>query len=110
MIRGTPIRLGEMEYIAPPLNFAALEKYDEFFRSAAAGGLELQGDTRQMAIVADLVYLSLRRNYPDITPETVKEGLDLGNFQEIFQAIVSTSGFTTRVGEPAPGTGPTGAS
>ncbi len=49
---------------------------------------------REMAIVADaieVIHSALSRNYPELTIEDVEELVDLGNFSEVFQAVMGVS-------------------
>lgn len=108
MIRGTVIELGGKKYLLPPLNAAALELHEEFIQQALNSGLAEKDAIKGVSMIAELIYLALKRNYPDIDLAEVKTQIDFGNMQEMMACLFKTSGFVATVGEPAPGNGPTG--
>ncbi len=102
MIPGRSLDLGGRSWVVPPINFAALKKHRAFIAEMRTGSVDLT-DAQQDAML-DLIYLALRRNYPDITPEQVEDMIDLANMQPVFAAIMSVSGFeAAAAGECRPG-------
>lgn len=101
MIPGKTLQLAGRDWVVPPINFAALKKHRALIAEMRAGSVELT-DAQQDAML-DLIYLALRRNYPDITPEEVDDMIDLANMQPVFEAIMSVSGFEAAMGESRPG-------
>ena len=91
MIKGKEIELGGTVYVVPPLNLAAVEFFQDRL-SNFTGGADLQSVT----LVAEVTLSALKRNYPDMTLEKVKELIDLGNMVEVFQAVMQVSGFVMR--------------
>jgi hypothetical protein len=108
MIRGTVIALGDKQYLLPPLNAAALELHGEFIQQAMSKGLAQSEAVKGVSMIAELVYLALKRNYPDLVLAEVKDQIDFGNMEEMMALLFKTSGFVATVGEPMPGSGPTG--
>lgn len=102
MIPGTEITLGEKKYTMPPLNLFAIEKHDAFFKRVVSGGVKMEVGSDDLKALGDVVYLSLRRNYPDITADDVKQNIDLSNMLAIFTAAMGVQGFS----EPQPGEAP----
>ena len=99
MIRGTRITLGEKAYLLPPLNAAALELYAEFIQKTLSQGLAEEDAIRSATIIAELVHLALKRNYPDLDVVEVKNHIDLGNMGEMMGCLFKTSGFVATAGE-----------
>lgn len=108
MIRGTSITLGEKAYLLPPLNAAALELHAEFIQKALSKGLAEDDTIKGVSTIAELVYLALKRNYPDMELADVKNHIDFGNMHDMMECLFKTSGFVATAGESAPGNGPTG--
>ncbi len=82
-VPGKKMMLGGEEYTLAPLPLGFIEDHqDEFNKSEA-----------KPSFVIDALTASLKRNYPDITREKVRdELLDISNMQEAFLTIASTSG------------------
>lgn len=98
MIAGQKVSLGGTEYTVPPLNIAALKKHSESFDKITRGEFT---QSQLQDVMVDVIYLSLKRNYPDMTIEKVEDIIDLGNIQATFNAVMATSGFSQ--GEARPG-------
>jgi hypothetical protein len=105
---GTPIELGGVRWILPPMNVATLQFHAEFFKGVADGSLAGSSAFTALPVLADVIYRCLKRNYPDVTSEEIAEHVDLGNMDALFQAVVKTSGLTTDAGESLPADGRTG--
>lgn len=93
MIKGTTITMGEKEYTIAPLNFDALEKFEDAidkFGSLAPNSVNIPRDLREGII--GLIHAAISRNHPDVTIEDIKRDLDLGNMREVFPAIMGMSG------------------
>jgi hypothetical protein len=54
--------------------------------------------------VAQIIFLALQRNYPEITQEEVEDLLDMTNATTVLRVILEVSGFVP-AGEPQPGEG-----
>jgi len=104
---GVPLKLGGTDYILPPLNLAALEKYWPVIESWGEPPASL---VQRLSEAAELLHAALLRNYPELTLAEVKEGLDLASFPAILPQLLEVSGLTRRPpGEPPAGSVPTGA-
>lgn len=92
MIKGTELNLGGTDYIVPPLNLASLEDFQERIKTYS-GGI----DSKSVELVVDVAHAAIKRNYPEVTKEQLKEWIDLGNIQEVFEAVMNISGLTKRM-------------
>ncbi|MGD0826980.1 MAG: hypothetical protein ACLQED_09275 [Desulfobaccales bacterium] len=107
LLDGVPLRLGGQDYILPPLNLAALEKYWPVIESWGEPPASL---VQRLSEAAELLHAALLRNYPELTLAEVKEGLDLASFPAILPQLLEVSGLTRRPpGEPQAGSVPIGA-
>jgi hypothetical protein len=97
MIRGTVIELGDQNWILPPANVATMELHADFFKGAAKGDLDAEGAFDKLPVIADIVFRSLKRNYPDITLDFVKDHVDMGNMEELMSSVFSTSGLVKAI-------------
>lgn len=96
---GMWVRMGMEEYRIPPLGFGAIQELQS--RLGALQGMTAMPTPEQVAIVAEVVQMAMRRNYPDITVEKVADMIDLGNFREVFEAVLNMSGY--KKADPASG-------
>lgn len=85
--------------VVPPLNLAAIEQMQDRL-TTFRGGV----DKESVALVADATLMALRRNYPDMTRERVVNDLvDVGNMQEVMEAVMDVSGLKRKEQEQALG-------
>jgi hypothetical protein len=104
---GVPLKLGGTDYILPPLNLAALEKYWPVIESWGEPPASL---VERLSEGAELLHAALARNYPELTLADIKEGLDLASFPAALALLLEVSGLARREpGEPQAGSVPTGA-
>lgn len=96
MIEGKTITLGGREFIAPPIPFGVFRKYNQQFTS---------GTPIEVTVMADIVFLALKRNYPDLTQEDFENSyLDIANIRDAFQVVMGISGVEEKApGEVVPG-------
>jgi hypothetical protein len=98
LIKGVTINLGGEELILPPLNLEGLEEcaeyLDKLFTAASTKD--------QVFCIGPLLHASLRRNYPDITLEHIKQVVELKDIAPLTQAFAEANGYR-QAGEPAPG-------
>ncbi len=85
---GIPLPLGGVEYIVPPLSINGNIQYGD--QIAAINNTD--DPVAQGKLMRDVIHAALVRNYPDITVELVGEHVDLGNMQELFEAVMDVSG------------------
>ena len=100
--KGVEIQLDGKPYIVPPLSLGAIEDLQP--------EIEAAGARPSAKLVIDLLHRALQRNYPSITREQVREGIDIGAMLEVFGAVLGVSGFTAQaeagnLKATAPGTG-----
>lgn len=84
---GIAIALAGDEYIVPPLNLGTLEQMQKRLQDFN-GGI----DAASVNTVLDATHAALLRNYPEITRDEIAELVDVGNMQEIMQAVMDVSG------------------
>jgi hypothetical protein len=99
MIEGTKIVLNGTEYVCPALNFSSVNALKEDIAIVSRG--EDEGLAKVTESVARLIHAALKRNYPDITIETVMEGLDMNNKALAMSAVMGATPVTDRVAHPS---------
>jgi hypothetical protein len=97
-IKGIEVEMGGTVRIVPPLNLGALSTLQDRL-SKFSGGL----DKESVELVIDAAFLSLKRNYPEITIEMVQDEIDVSNMDEIFKAIMDVSGLHRKAAEAEKG-------
>lgn len=91
MIPGIPMTLGDgKEYVIPPLTLGALEDLQD--RIDKVAGV----DSASIGTMIDVGLAALKRNYPDITREDVRQLMDLENMEEVFTSALDASGLKRR--------------
>lgn len=93
-IKGIPLELGGETYVVPPMPLGALEAMQDRIQTFA-GGL----DGASVGTVIDCLHASLKRNYPDMTREAVADLLDVGNMQDVMEAVMDVSGMRRKAME-----------
>lgn len=88
---GVWVQMGLEEYRIPPLGFGALKDIGE--RMKILQGIKDIPNADQLACVAEIVQLAMKRNYPDITVDNILDMLDMGNFHEVLGAVLATAGY-----------------
>jgi hypothetical protein len=90
MVKGVSLELGDGNaYVLPPLTLGALEILQDKLNTNYSGGAL---DPEYIKTVIDAAHLALRRNYPDITRDQVKEIIGLENMEVVFKAVLDVSG------------------
>lgn len=96
---GIWVVLGGSEYQIPPLNFGAIQALQDKMKTIQ--GMSGVPTPEQMRVVAEVVQMAMKRNYPEITVDEIVDVLDLGNFRQVFDALLGMSGYTKgSAGEP----------
>lgn len=85
-IKGVEIEINGDKFVCPPLNLRAIEQVQEKLQT-----FDSKTPFEQLPIVAEVAQLALVRNYPDMTVEQLKDGIDLGNMAEIMNAVMGVS-------------------
>jgi len=108
MIPGVTVAMGGRDWIVPPLTLGQLRRLMPKVRQLTEIGATM-GEA-QIAVLVDIVTAALQRNYPEMTPESVENLLDLGNASAVLNAVLTGSGLKPGgavVGAAlAPGTSP----
>lgn len=94
---------GQGERIIPPLSAGSVEILEEKY-----GKLHTWGRGGDTEVLFEATVHALRRNYPELTPEYIKnEMLDLGNLGEVFAKVIDVNGLIRKdqdeQGEKKPG-------
>lgn len=98
MIHGVTVKIAGTDYTVPPLSLRGLIKYEQVLKNFAQYGTL----TTAVAIIGD----ALRRNYPEITDESLCDLLDVSSLQGVFAAVLRASGLgESAVQNTAPGEG-----
>jgi hypothetical protein len=94
-------RLGDKDFIVPPLNWRRIRELLPVLQKIRIGqpGLEITGEMLDDYLT--VILSALNRNYPDMTLDELEDLLDLGNAPRLFLAIMGMSGLIQ--GEPGPG-------
>jgi hypothetical protein len=92
-IKGISIDIGGEILIVPPLNFRQLEQHAETLASFSHWD-KLPNPYMEMPKALPIILDAIRRNYPDYTEEEANNNVDMGNYREIFEAIMGVSGIT----------------
>jgi hypothetical protein len=74
-----------------------MELHADFFKGAAKGDLDGESAFDKLPVIADIVFRSMKRNYPDITEEFVKDNVDMGNMEALMSSVFTTSGLVKAV-------------
>lgn len=91
MIEGTKIKIGDKEWIVPPLNFKALRILQpQFERLGLWDGHHL--GQQEIDDSLDIILGAMNRNYPELTKNQLEEIIDLGNMKNLMFAIRGLSG------------------
>jgi hypothetical protein len=101
MIKGIKMELGGTVYIVPPLSLGAIETMQERIGRFTAGA-----NLESVGTVIDALHSALLRNYPEMTREQVANMVDLGEMQEVMEAIMDVGGLKRKAaesGEAQPG-------
>lgn len=94
MLKGETLTLADgKEYTLAPLTLGALEDYADRIEQLAFGGV----DKESVQTVIEVAHASLKRNYPDMTRDQVRDLIDLSMMGEVLGAAMSASGINPKV-------------
>ena len=99
MIDGKKVKLGSTEYIIAPLNFKSLKRLRPELDSVASVGGVVNDSIIEAAL--KIIHAAISRNHPDMSIEQLEEVIDMGNFNEVLDAVLGQSGFAK--GKPTGG-------
>jgi len=94
MFRGHTIRIGDEDFVVPPLSLgqlrngvlARLQEHDKILSSGSMFDA--------LVIRGEVILQALRRNYPEFSEDKLMSYLDLFNIGPIWLAVLGSSGFT----------------
>ena len=87
--KGVALTLGDETFVVPPLTLGAFEDHGDALR--AFDGSPSKDNVR---LVVDPLTSALKRNYPEITREKVRDLVDLSTMSQAMFALMSVSGAT----------------
>lgn len=104
LIKGVTVTLGRNDYVIPPLNFRMLQEMGDQIAIVNAGGSYIK-DVQTRDAFIEVIYASIKRNYPNVSRDEVIDGLDVTNAREAMLSLLGISGFerkevTTGEGTP----------
>ncbi len=83
-MEGIKLCLNGREFFARPVSLAFIREHADFFEGTKSA---------TVSFMADTVYASLVRNYPDLLKADLEENyLDVMNLKDAFAAVMGTSG------------------
>ena len=97
--RGVAFFMNGREYIVPSLS---LRHFQDNYELLTTPPVDLR---EQFSLYIPVIGLALRRNYPEISDEELKDMLDLSSFRDALVAVQGASGMkTVAAGEATPQT------
>lgn len=96
MFEGTTITIQGQKYIVPPLSFSGMKKIEQ---DLLVLNDPKSTDFSKICVMVKAIKLALRRNYPDMTDEQIEDMIDVGNINNVFDAIMGASGLEKKPGE-----------
>jgi hypothetical protein len=100
-IPGVEVAMGGDNWLIPPLTLGQLRRLMPKVRQLTE--VDATMGESQIGVLVEIVATALRRNYPDVTPETVENLLDLGNAGAVLNAVLTGSGLKSRDDPPGEG-------
>lgn len=94
LIEGVTVVLGGDDYIVPPLNIKGLRKLGPKLKGLEGLGSSGIPTDQEYDLIVEVVELALRRNYPDLSRETLEDIIDMRNMYEVLGAVMAASGLT----------------
>lgn len=92
MLAGVTKKIGDTDYVIPPLNLRAMRELLPQLKGMGA----TEAAPEDLAVIAKVVHAALVRNYPDMTVERVEDMLDITNVQEVMTAVLGASGLSPK--------------
>jgi hypothetical protein len=86
--------MGGENWFIPPLTLGQLRRLMPKVRQLTE--IDATMGEPQIAVLVEIVAAALQRNYPEMTPETVEDLLDLGNAGTVLNAVLTGSGLKRR--------------
>ncbi|MDF2563678.1 MAG: hypothetical protein K0Q53_73 [Massilibacillus sp.] len=95
--KGQEVEFGDKKYVMPDLPYVAYEEFDAFEKIAktvmSVAEMESAPFLKPLkkevfANIRELLYLAIRRNYPELTEEEFKDQINPGNGLAAFKKLV----------------------
>ncbi len=83
MVPGTEVQLGRHRYVVPPAPFACVEKYEDVFMGRNA--------EPSPTVIFDILYMSIKRNYPELKREDLANDVDIANMNAAFSVAMAVN-------------------
>lgn len=98
MFKGTKVELGGKEYVVPSLTLDQVEAFiaDGTIDRVPQNGLTYIHVAESRQALVDVSHAALSRNYPNITREEIRAGLDLSSVSALVDAVMGASGLIVR--------------
>ncbi len=90
--------MGGENWLIPPLTLGQLRRLMPKVRQLTE--IDSSMGESQIGVLVEIVAAALQRNYPEMTPETVENLLDLGNAGAVLNTVLTGSGLTLRNDPP----------
>lgn len=87
-VKGVPVELDGRTYIVPPLTLGALEQ----LQGDIAKVQNPENQTEYVGVLVKVALAALKRNYPDMTRESLLAIVDLATMNTLFEAVMGVSG------------------
>lgn len=100
---GIALKVGDREFVVPPLNWRRIRKLMPVLEriSEAGPALGFSITAEMLDDCLTVIYEAVSRNYPEITQDELEDLVDLVNAPKLILAVMGQSGLLQ--GEAAPG-------
>lgn len=90
MIDGLEINLGGTLHMVPPMNFKILKTVQPLLEELN----DMKGvpNGKHIDTICKIIWLAMKRNYPEMTLDFVESSVDMGNFVTIMHQVLSAAG------------------
>lgn len=97
MIPGIVVTVGDKKLLMPPMNVEIMELHGEFIQELMNKRGQAETVIHDIVRMAEIVYLTLKQNYPELQHAEVKRALNFANVQQFFEVLFKSSGFEETV-------------
>lgn len=84
---GVEVKLGDKVFVVPPLTFKQLKDANIKEKLATMATIGPKAEDKQFDALRDVVFACVSRNYPDLSIDTLEDGLTMGNIKPLMQAM-----------------------
>lgn len=110
-VPGRIIKMNGQDYVVAPLKLRQLmEREGDIDRMNPSHPEAFTTGGERLTAMARVVAASLSRNYPDMTEDRVMDLLDMGNYNQAFNAALAVSGLEPGEAEAVKGSASSGSS